>query len=53
MDTIYKRKINKIKSVDSDELDNSILRESKSWRENMIRKKIKNVDPDLDNLYAK
>jgi hypothetical protein len=53
MNTIYKRKANKVKPVDSDKSDSSIPGESKSWRENMIREKMKNVDPDSDDLYAK
>jgi hypothetical protein len=53
MDTIYKRKINKVKPVDSDKLNNNIPEKSKSWRENIIREKIKNMDPDLNDLYAK
>jgi hypothetical protein len=39
--------------VDLDKSDNNIPGESKSWRENIIRKEMKNVDPDLDDLYAK
>jgi hypothetical protein len=53
MDTIYKRKINKVKPVDSDKLNNNIPEGSKSWREDMIRKEMKNMDPDSDDLYAK
>jgi hypothetical protein len=39
--------------VDSDKLNSNISEESKSWRENMIREKMKNVDLDLNDLYAK
>jgi hypothetical protein len=39
--------------VDSDKLNSNIPEEFKSWRENIIREKIKNVDPDLNDLYAK
>jgi hypothetical protein len=39
--------------MDLNKLDSNTLRESKFWRENMIREKIKNVNPDLDDLYAK
>jgi hypothetical protein len=53
MDTIYKQKINKIKPVDSDKSDNNIFREFKFWREDIIREKMKNIDLDSDNLYAK
>jgi hypothetical protein len=53
MDTIYKRKADKIKPVDLDKSDNSIPGESKSWRENIIREEMKNVNPDSDDLYAK
>jgi hypothetical protein len=53
MDTIYKRKIDKVKPMDSDKSNSSIPGKSKSWREDMIREKIKNVNPDLDDLYAK
>jgi hypothetical protein len=53
MDIIYKRKAEKVKPVDLDKLNNSIPRESKSWREDMIRKEMKNVDPDPDDSYAK
>jgi hypothetical protein len=53
MDTIYKRKVNKVKPVNSDESNNNISKKSKSWREDIIRKKIKNVDLDPDDLYAK
>jgi hypothetical protein len=53
MDIIYKRKVNKVKPMNLDKLDNSIFRGSKSWREDMIREKMKNVNPDSDNLYAK
>jgi hypothetical protein len=53
MNIIYKRKVNKVKPIDSDKLNNSIPEESKSWREDIIREKIKNVNPDPDNLYAK
>jgi hypothetical protein len=53
MDTIYKRKVNKVKPVDLDELDSNIPGKSKFWRENIIREKIKNVKLDLDDLYAK
>jgi hypothetical protein len=53
MDTIYKQKVNKVKPVDSDESDSNIPKESKFWRKDMIREKIKNVDFDSNNLYAK
>jgi hypothetical protein len=39
--------------MDLDKLNNNISGKSKSWRENMIREEIKNVNLDLDNLYAK
>jgi hypothetical protein len=39
--------------VDLDKLNNSIPKESKFWREDMIREEIKNVNLDLNNLYAK
>jgi hypothetical protein len=39
--------------VDLDKLNSSIFGKSKSWRENMIRKKIKNVNLDLDDPYTK
>jgi hypothetical protein len=53
MDTIYKRKANKVKPVNLDKSDSNTPGRSKSWREDMIREKMKNVNPDLDNLYAK
>jgi hypothetical protein len=53
MDIIYKRKAEKVKPVDLDELDGSIPGGSKFWREDMIREEMKNVDSDLDDLYAK
>jgi hypothetical protein len=53
MNIIYKRKINKVKPINSDKSDSSIPEKSKSWRENMIRKEIKNVNSDPDNSYAK
>jgi hypothetical protein len=53
MDIIYKRKIDKIKPVDLDELNNNIPGKSKFWREDMIREEMKNVDSDSDDLYAK
>jgi hypothetical protein len=53
MDIIYKRKVNKVKPMDSDKSDSNIFRGSKFWREDMIREEIKNVNPDLDDLYAK
>jgi hypothetical protein len=53
MNTIYKRKADKVKPVNSDKLNGNIPEGSKSWRENMIRKEIKNIDLDLDDLYAK
>jgi hypothetical protein len=53
INTIYKRKVNKVKPVDSDKLDSNISGRFKSWREDMIRKKMKNVNPDSDDLYAK
>jgi hypothetical protein len=53
MNTIYKRKVNKVKPVNLDKLNSSISGEFKSWRENIIRKKMKNMDLDLDDLYAK
>jgi hypothetical protein len=31
----------------------TISGESKFWREDIIRKEMKNVDPDSDDLYAK
>jgi hypothetical protein len=39
--------------VDSDKSDNNTFKKSKSWREDMIREKMKNMDPDLDDLYTK
>jgi hypothetical protein len=39
--------------MNSDKLNNSISKESKFWRENMIREEIKNVNLNLDDLYAK
>jgi hypothetical protein len=39
--------------MDLDKSDNNTPRESKFWREDMIREKTKNVNPDSDNLYAK
>jgi len=39
--------------VNLDKLNSNIFKKSKSWRENMIREKIKNVNPDLNDLYAK
>jgi hypothetical protein len=53
MDTIYKRKADKVKPVDSDKSNSSISEESKFWRENMIREKIKNINPNPDDPYAK
>jgi hypothetical protein len=53
MDIIYKRKVNKVKPVDLDKLDSSILRKSKFWREDMIRKEMKNMNLNLDDLYTK
>jgi hypothetical protein len=53
MNIIYKRKTDKIKPVDLDKSDNNIPGKSKSWRENIIRKEMKNVKLDSDNLYAK
>jgi hypothetical protein len=53
MDIIYKRKANKVKPVDSDKLNNSIFGKSKFWREDIIREKMKNMELDLDDLYAK
>jgi hypothetical protein len=53
IDIIYKRKVNKIKPMDSNESDNNTPEKSKSWREDIIRKKIKNINPDPDNLYTK
>jgi hypothetical protein len=53
MNTIYKRKADKVKSINLDKLDSSIPKGSKFWREDMIREEMKNVDLDLNNLYAK
>jgi hypothetical protein len=53
MDIIYKRKVNKVKPVDLNKLNNSIPGESKSWREDMIREEMKNINPDSNNLYTK
>jgi hypothetical protein len=53
MDIIYKRKANKIKLVNLNELNSSISGKSKFWRENIIREEMKNMDFDLDDLYAK
>jgi hypothetical protein len=53
MDIIYKRKAEKVKPVDSDKSNGSIPKKSKSWRENMIREEMKNMNPDPDDLYAK
>jgi hypothetical protein len=53
MDIIYKRKADKVKPINSDKSNNNIPKRSKSWREDIIREKIKNMDPDSDNLYAK
>jgi hypothetical protein len=39
--------------VDSDKSDGSTPGESKSWRENIIREEIKNMNPDSNDLYAK
>jgi hypothetical protein len=39
--------------VDLDKLNSNISEESKFWREDIIREKIKNMKLDLDNLYAK
>jgi hypothetical protein len=53
MNIIYKRKADKVKPVDLDKSDSNISRKSKSWREDMIREKMKNIDSDSDDLYAK
>jgi hypothetical protein len=53
MDTIYNRKTDKVKPVNSDKLNSNIPERSKSWRENIIRKKMKNVELNLNDLYAK
>jgi hypothetical protein len=39
--------------VNSDKSDSSIFKEFKFWQENIIRKEMKNVDLDLNDLYAK
>jgi len=39
--------------MDLNKSDNSIFRESKSWRKDIIREEMKNVDLDLDDSYAK
>jgi hypothetical protein len=39
--------------VDSDKLNNNISGKSKSWRENMIREEMKNIDLNPNDLYAK
>jgi hypothetical protein len=39
--------------VDSDKSNSSIPEESKSWREDMIREEMKNVNPNPNDLYAK
>jgi predicted glycosyltransferase len=39
--------------MDLNKSDSNIPEEFKSWRENMIREEMKNVNPDLDDLYAK
>jgi hypothetical protein len=53
MDIIYKRKTDKVKPINLNELNSNIPEKSKFWRENMIREKMKNIKPDLDDLYAK
>jgi hypothetical protein len=53
MDIIYKRKADKVKPVDLDKLNSSIPEKSKSWREDMIREEMKNMNPDSNDLYAK
>jgi hypothetical protein len=39
--------------VDLDKSNSNISEKFKFWRENMIRKEMKNVDSDLDDSYAK
>jgi hypothetical protein len=53
IDTIYKRKADKVKPVNSDKSDNNTPGKSKSWREDMIRKKMKNLNLNPDDPYAK
>jgi hypothetical protein len=36
INTIYKRKADKVKPINSDKSDNNISGRSKSWRENII-----------------
>jgi hypothetical protein len=39
--------------MDLNKLDSNISGKSKFWRKNIIREKMKNVDLNSDNLYAK
>jgi hypothetical protein len=39
--------------MDLNKSDSNIPEEFKSWRENMIREEMKNMNPNPDNLYAK
>jgi hypothetical protein len=42
MDTFYKRKADKVQPVDSDKFDGSVPGGSIFWREEMIKKELKN-----------
>ena len=38
--------------MDSDKSDNNTPKESKFWREDMIREKMKNMTPDPNDPYT-
>ena len=52
VNTLYKRKADKVRSVDTDESDGTAPGGSKTWREDMLRKKRRTKSPDKEDLYA-
>src|SRR5271156_372945 len=52
VNTLYKRKADKVRSVNTDESDGTAPGGSKTWREDMLRKERRTESPDKEDLYA-
>src|SRR5271170_3973007 len=52
VNTFYKRKADKVRSVDTDESDGTAFGGSKTWREDMLRKERRTESPDKKDFYA-